>query len=257
MRVSFRIFALLVAVLLPASLHAQVKVSSINDGTVVGQLFVPGKVPAPAIFVLHTAALGGPNAGDLTMAKALAEAGFVAFAIRYDFRIKKDGGAWVQPFIDWLKARPEAAGQPLGAVGFSAGGARVFWFAAREPTIKAVVSYYGTYDYSTSPSLKGYDNATSPIRLVPRIQAASLLLNGGADTEVPVEQVERMKQAVLAKGLPSEAVIYPGVYHMFDRGKEPSMRSDTTSNGTHVAYDGAAAKDAQARTIAWFKTYLR
>ena len=63
-------------------------------------------------------------------------------------------------------------------------------------------------------------------------------------------------QALLA-GADADAVVYPGVYHMFDRGKEPSMKSDTTINGTHVAYDGAAAKDAQARTIAWFKTNLK
>jgi dienelactone hydrolase len=57
--------------------------------------------------------------------------------------------------------------------------------------------------------------------------------------------------------LPVEVVIYPNTYHFFDRGREPPMGRDVTSNGTPVAYNGTAATDAQARTIAWLKTYLR
>ena len=66
-----------------------------------------------------------------------------------------------------------------------------------------------------------------------------------------------MKQAVAARGLPVEAVVYPSVLHLFDRGRESSMKREVTKDGTAVAYNGRAAADAQARTIAWFRTYLK
>jgi dienelactone hydrolase len=231
---------------------------TVNEAGVTGELYLPAVTPAPGVLVLHPAT-GRIGPGDEKMAKALAAAGFVAFAFNYHINDHRPDGAFGEAALAWFKRRPEVAGKPLGAVGFSAGGARVFWLAARDPAIKAVVSYYGTYDYSTSPVFKKrYDHATlSPIVLLPRINAAVLLLNGGSDTEVPVEQVERMKQAAAARGLPVEAVIYPNTYHFFDRGREPPMGRDVTSNGTPVAYNGTAAADAQARTIAWLKTYLR
>ena len=92
--------------------------------------------------------------------------------------------------------------------------------------------------------------------MVDRIHAATLMLHGERDTEVPLEQVERMKQALLAKGLPAEVVIYPGAYHNFDRGPEGGG-GDRTSNGTPVAYNGPAAADSAQRTVEWFRKYLK
>ena len=234
-------------------LRAQVTSRAVQVGRVSGEFFVPAKVPAPAIFVLHTA-FGRAGPSDIAMAKTLATAGFVAFAINYPLSPNRD---WVPLYLEWMKAQPEAAGQPLGAVGFSAGGGRVFDFAAADPRVKAVVCYYGTYDNKVSPiaNLRNGPN-TGPIGFVDRIGAAALLMHGSRDTEVPPESIERMKLALQAKGLPAEVVIYPGAYHNFDRGSEAG-NGDRTNNGTLVAYDGAAAKDAQARTIAWFKTYLK
>ncbi len=187
-------------------------------------------------------------------AKDLAAAGFVAFAINYPLGAKT--AEWVRPYIKWLKARPEAAGQPLGAVGFSAGGRNVFFFA-RSPDVKAVVSYYGTYDLTTTPipSMRRDNPAASPIKFVDQTHVAALLLHGAKDTEVPLEQLERMKLAMQAKGLPVEVVIYPGAYHCFDRGP-PTANSDRTQEGTLMVYDAAAGRDAETRSIAWFRKYL-
>lgn len=247
----------LAAVLMAFSQTANAQ-KTINEAGVSGELYIPAVTPAPGVLVLHTGG-GRIDPGDEKMAKALAAAGFVALAFNYKVGDHRPDAAFGAAALNWLKSRPEVAGKPLGAVGFSAGGARVFWLAARDPSIKAVVSYYGTYDYSTSPVFKTrYDHATlSPIMLVPRLNAAVLLLNGGSDTEVPVEQIERMKQAVAARGLPVDAVVYPGAYHLFDRGRELSMGRNVTKDGTPVAYDSRAAADAQARTITWFRTYLK
>jgi hypothetical protein len=35
------------------------------------------------------------------------------------------------------------------------------------------------------------------------------------------------------------------------------MGRDVTNDGTPVAYNGSAAADAQGRTIAWLRTYLK
>jgi dienelactone hydrolase len=257
MKMRSLVCAALMALMVPFAASAQGKIINVNEAGVTGELFLPAVTPAPGVIVLHPAT-GRIGAGDEKMGKALAAAGFVAFAFTYPINDHRPDGAFADTGVAWFKRRPEIAGKPLGAVGFSAGGARVFWIAAHDPSIKAVVSYYGTYDYSTSPVFKArYDHATlSPIMLVPRLKAAVLLLNGGSDNEVPVEQVERMKQAVAARGLPIEAVVYPGTYHFFDRGRE-GMQKDVTSNGTYVAYNGASAADAQARTIAWFTAYLK
>lgn len=247
-----RLLLVIALSLVPLSLRAQVKQLTVSEGRISGDLYLPAKVPAPGIFVLHTAC-GGVGAADRAVAKMLAEAGFVAFAINYPVEGKP---TWVPPYLDWMKARPEVAGQPLGAVGFSAGGRRVFSFA-QSPQVKAVVSFYGTYDMAASPIAKFHANADgSPVLWVDKIRAAALLLHGDKDTEATPDQVERMKKAMQAKGLPVEAVIYHGAYHDFDRGVECSP-SGVTPNGTVLQYDAAAAKDAYARMIAWFKTYLK
>ncbi len=242
------------AALVPAASLAQGSNSrTISEGSISGELVLPARTPAPAVFVLHTA-WGKVHPADVQFARDLAAAGFVAFAINYPMKGKPSD--WVPPYIKWLQARPEAASQPLGAVGFSAGGRRVFFFA-RNPAVKAVVSYYGTYDLTTTPVRQMHsDNlALSPIKFLDQTYAAALLLHGAKDNEVPLEQIERMKQAMQARGLPCESVIYPGAYHCFDRGP-PTPGVDRTPEGTFMAYDGAAAKDAEARTIAWFRKYL-
>lgn len=252
MRSTVGLSSFVVATLLSLSVHAQVRQLAINDGQISGDLYLPPQVPAPAIFVLHTAC-GKVGIADRAVARMLAEAGFVAFAIEYPNEGKP---TWVKPYLDWMAARPEAAGHQFGAVGFSAGGLRSFWLGV-SPRVKAIVSFYGTYDLSTSPIAKMRATpAGSPILRVDKISAAVLMLHGQLDTEVPLEQIERMKQAVLARGLPAEAVIYPGDYHGFDRGVECSP-SDTTANGTRIKHDPAAEKDSYARTVAWFKTYLK
>ncbi len=234
-----------------AGAQAQVNEQNISDGPVSGVFVTPARVPAPGIFVLHTA-WGRVHPQDVAYAKMLAAAGFVAFAINYSGKGKP---VWVKDYLAWMTKRPEVGSLPFGAVGFSMGGRCAFYFGV-SPRVKAIVSYYGTYDLRTTPIPAMHSDVprASPINLVPELNCAALLLHGGADTEVPLEQVERMKQAMLARGLPCEEVVYPGCYHAFDRG--PPSSSDRTNEGTLMKYDGAASKDSAARSIAWFRKYL-
>jgi dienelactone hydrolase len=226
---------------------------TISDGKIKGLLVLPAVTPAPGIFVLHTA-YGRVHSADAAMAEVLAKAGFVAFAPEYPLQAAPS--RYVPPYLEWLKARPEVRGQKLGAVGFSAGGARVFYFAAQDRDVTAVVSYYGTYDYKTASlsQVRALPEA-GPIGLVDQMNAATLIFHGDRDTESTADQVARMEQALKARGLPVETVTYPGAYHNFDRG--PEAAGDRTSNGTIVQYNSSAATDAQRRTVEWFTRYLK
>lgn len=245
---------LLGSAMLPMAARAQgVTTQTISEGKVSGELALPARTPAPGVFVLHTA-WGKVHPADAQYARNLAAAGFVAFAINYPLKGKPS--EWAPAYGRWLRSRPETAGKPLGAVGFSAGGRNVFQFA-RSQQIKAVVSYYGTYDLTTTPvpSMRSDNPQLSPIKFLDQTYSPALLLHGAKDSEVPIEQIERMKQAMLARGLPCEVVIYPGAYHCFDRGP-PTANGDRTQEGTLMVYDAAAGRDAEARTIAWFRKYL-
>jgi dienelactone hydrolase len=145
------------------------------------------------------------------------------------------------------------------AVGFSAGGARAFWMPVYAPhKFKAVVSYYGTYDFTASPilAMRTSTNRGSPLYMLDRFHVAGLLLRGARDTEVPVDMVNRMKAATIAHGMPAEAVIYPDCYHGFDRGPAAGY-GRYTQNGTLLQLNNDCEADARARAVAWFRKYLR
>src|SRR5215471_6647735 len=111
---------------LAAGAYAQVKEQNISDGAVSGVFVTPARVPAPGVFVLHTA-WGKVHPQDVAYAKALAAAGFVAFAINYSGHGKP---VWVKDYLTWMAQRPEVANQPLGSVGFSMGGRCAFCSAS-------------------------------------------------------------------------------------------------------------------------------
>ncbi|HLJ64996.1 MAG TPA: dienelactone hydrolase family protein, partial [Stellaceae bacterium] len=67
-------------------------------------------------------------------------------------------------------------------------------------------------------------------------------LYGGADTGIPVESVEKFRDALKAQAKPCEIVIYPDAPHGFHADYRPSYR------------EGAAA-DGWKRLQAWFKSH--
>jgi len=67
-------------------------------------------------------------------------------------------------------------------------------------------------------------------------------LYGGADSGIPVDLVEMMRDDMKDAGLPSEFVIYPDAGHAFHADYRPSYRKE-------------AAEDGWKRMLAWFKKY--
>lgn len=101
--------------------------------------------------------------------------------------------------VAWLRARPEAAGLPIGYFGASTGGGAALW-AAAEPgaDIAAVVSRGGR------PDLAG--------RRLGAVRAPTLLIVGGADHQV----IELNRWAQERLRAPSELAIVPGATHLFE-----------------------------------------
>jgi carboxymethylenebutenolidase len=124
-----------------------------------------------------------------------------------------------------------------GVTGFCWGGRITWLYAAHQPKLKAAVAWYGR--------LVGEATANQPmhpIDVVSQLRVPVLGLYGGADSGIPVETVERMKQALAAAPAPgseSQFVIYPGASHAFFADYRPS-------------YQEASALDGWSRCLDWF-----
>ena len=125
----------------------------------------------------------------------------------------------------------------LGIIGFCRGGRNVWEYAAHSGTLKAGVAFYGAPVDPANPVWP-----KSPIQLAPEMKAPVLGLYGGADTGIPVAQVEQLKTALEQNKKTAEFKIYPEAPHGFHADYRGSYRKD-------------AAEDAWKQAQAWFKRY--
>jgi dienelactone hydrolase len=99
----------------------------------------------------------------------------------------------------WLRHEPAVKGLPLGYFGSSTGAAAALVVAACHPqSVCTVVSRGGRPDLA--------DEA------LPFVQAPTLLIVGGADTEV----LELNRRAVLNMQAPTRLTVVPGATHLFE-----------------------------------------
>ena len=126
----------------------------------------------------------------------------------------------------------------IGIVGFCMGGRVTFLVAAHE-ALGAGVGFYGggivTGRTEGMPAL---------LDLVPDLRTPWLGLFGDADPSIPVEDVERVREALNAGAdVDTSIVRYPGAEHGFHCDVRDS-------------YHGASATDAWRRTLEWLDTHL-
>ena len=231
------------------------------------KLYVPNAAgPAPGVLVLHT--MGGFIAGeaensDRAYGQALAKEGFVALVPDYAHANLKDKPH--QPAINddlvamakWLAARPEVGGKPLGIVGFSIGASYAVRVAAEEPAVKAIVGYYGLYNFKTQAALKGRSVPPGPTEIASKVNVPMLVLHGSADDETKLDQANDIKAALEKAGKRVELVVYPGAYHRFDRGPTAKMQGEKSPAGHTYRTDAKARDDAWKRTVTFFKEQLK
>ena len=131
----------------------------------------------------------------------------------------------------------------LGITGFCWGGRITWLYAAHQPRLRAGVAWYGRVSGAVTPN-----NPAHPLDLAAQLKAPVLGLYGGADTGVPVSQVDLMKQALAAAqsngaAQASQFVVYPDAPHAFHADYRATYRQGPATDGWQRAQD-------------WFKKYL-
>ena len=139
--------------------------------------------------------------------------------------------------VAWVKKSGDGETDKLGITGFCWGGRIVWLYAAHNPNLKAGVAWYGRLVGDLDEL-----HPKNPLDLAGSLHAPVLGLYGGADPGIPLETVERMRQALRAAQKPCEIVVYPDAPHGF--------HADYRSS-----YQKEAASDGWKRLLSWFEAH--
>ena len=256
------------AAVLPVAAEA-IKTSS--EGLEAGEVFIAvgnfqmpayravpaGKKNAPVILVISE--IFGVHEHIADVARRFAHLGYMAIAPELFVRqgdagsygeiaklmselISKVPDAQVMGDLDATVAWARAQGADtsrLGVTGFCWGGRITWLYAEHSSAVKAGVAWYGKLLGPTSPLQPSH-----PIDAVKQLNGPVLGLYGGADTGIPLDTVDKMKEA-LSQGSPaarkSQFQVYPDTPHAFNADYRPSYRKE-------------AAEDGWKRCLEWFKS---
>jgi carboxymethylenebutenolidase len=129
--------------------------------------------------------------------------------------------------VRYLQGLPAVRADRVGVMGFCFGGGMTWRLATQNADLRAAVPFYGP---------------NPPLEDVAKIRAAVLALYGSLDSFVN-PGIASIKNALDNAKVTYEMHIYEGANHAF-------------FNDTGDRYNAAAAKDAWARTLAWFGKWL-
>lgn len=128
--------------------------------------------------------------------------------------------------VAWAAKSSQGNVEKLGITGFCWGGRIVWLYAAHNPQVKAGVAWYGRIvGDSTALTPK------QPIDIAATLSVPILGLYGGSDDGIPVETVEKMREALKAGKSGSEIIVYPNTPHGFYADYRPSYRKEQAQNG--------------------------
>jgi carboxymethylenebutenolidase len=215
--------------------------------TASGFLVTPGgSGPAPAVIVIQE--WWGMNDWVKDQARALAKEGYVALAVDLyrgkvatsqedahqlmsglpsDRAVRDLKGA-----VTYLAARKDVKKTRIASIGWCMGGHYSLQLATEEPSLAAVVAYYGAPPTDAA--------AIAKIK-------APILGNYGADDKGPSpEQVKDFEAALKKAGKSIDVKLYEGAGHAF-----------ANVNNPWGGYREAAAQDAWSRTVAFFAANLK
>lgn len=126
-----------------------------------------------------------------------------------------------------LRARPEAQGRGIGALGYCMGG-RLAYVAAASAGVDAAVTYYG-------------GGIQDMLELAPKIECPMQFHYGALDANIPRRAVDQVRAAMAGK--PAEVFVYDAADHGFNCWARKS-------------YHAASAALAHARTLQFFAERL-
>lgn len=191
----------------PAQAAGEVEIVTADGAHLPGELTVPRHAKGLVVFA-HGSGSSRLSPRNRQVAIALNEAGYAT--LLFDllseweaqdranvFDIGLLGGRLLAAGA-WVRERPELAGLPLAYFGASTGAAAALTAAAASPEgVRAVISRGGRPDLAED--LEG-------------VRAATLLIVGGADTQV----LELNRRARERLRCPSELAVVPGATHLFE-----------------------------------------
>jgi carboxymethylenebutenolidase len=251
-------------------LMAQTAIRTPSDGLTVGEISyevngfqVPayraapaGRSKLPVVLVVHE--IFGVHEYIADVTRRLAHAGYLAIAPELFARqgdpgsygelaklqaevVAKVPDAQVMGDLDgalkWAAAHGGDA-QRAAITGFCWGG-RITWLYAAHAPVQAGVAWYGRLVGQASPLTPHH-----PIELAARLRAPVLGLYGAADPGIPLDTVDKMKNALAAGSTAARAsqfVVYPDAPHAFHADYRASYRA-------------GPAQDGWNRALAWLRT---
>jgi carboxymethylenebutenolidase len=218
-----------------------------GDEQATGVLVTPeGKGPFPGVVVIQE--WWGLNDWVKDQARALAKEGYVALAVDLyrgkvatqqedahqlmmglppDRALRDLKGA-----VALLQARSDVKKDRIGSIGWCMGGRYSLALATEEPSLAAVVAYYG------APPTDG--------AAIARIKAPVLGNYGAEDKGPSPDQVRAFEDSMKKAGKSIDVKFYPGAGHAF-----------ANVNNPWGGYRKEAAEDAWARTKAFLAKYLK
>jgi carboxymethylenebutenolidase len=119
----------------------------------------------------------------------------------------------------------------VGVTGFCWGG-RITWLSATMPQVRAGVAWYGRLVGEKTPG-----NPLHPVDIAAELKAPVLGLYGSADTGIPLESVDKMRQALATAGEKNLAAkasrfeIYLDAPHAFHADYRDTYRAGPAADG--------------------------
>ena len=202
------------------------------------------KSPGPALILIHE--WWGLNSQIKGLADSFAEKGYAAYAVDlYEGKSAKDpmeahelmrglpedrAYQTLKDAVAFLKSRRDVDPEKIGVIGWCMGGGYALELALQDPSVAAVVMYYGRL-------------VTDEKRLA-GLKAPLLGFFGAEDRGISKDSVEKFKADLERLGVTHDITIYPGAGHAFANPENTE------------GYRPEAAADAMKKTDLFLKQHL-
>ncbi|SRR5579883_74518 len=219
------------------------------------QAMPPTGGPFPVVLVVHE--IFGVNEHIQDVCRRLAKLGYLSLAPDL-FRRQGDvsGMTDTREILDKVVSKvPDAQvmadldaaadfaiqgqGDPgrLGLTGFCWGGRIAWLYAAHSARLNAAVAWYGRLAGDIDRL-----HPCHPVDIAGQVRCPVLGLYGGRDPSIPLDQVQRMREALRWTDRNAEIVVYPDAGHAFHADYRET-------------YNESAARDGWTRMREWFRQY--
>ncbi len=223
-------------------------VSAASESPAAGYLALPEASaesgPRPAIILIHE--WWGLNRQIRGLAESFAQKGYIAYAVDlYEGKSATDpmeahelmrglpedrASQTLKDAVAFLKSRGDVDPKKIGVIGWCMGGGYALELGLQDPSIAAVVMYYG--------------RLVTDERRLAALKAPLLGFFGADDRGISKESVEKFKADLERLGVSHNITIYPGAGHAF---ANPENKE---------GYRPDAASDAAKKTDIFFKQHL-